>query len=76
MLDDLRIGTRLRVPERYREANYSAGEIGRVLDGPKTSSVRGAFYYVVVMDKDVAGNRTVFLADEIEADVKEIEGQE
>ena len=53
-----------------RSANYSAGEKGRVLDGPKTSSVNGTLYYVVAMDKDVAGRRTFFLADEIEAEVK------
>jgi hypothetical protein len=70
MLDDLRIGSRVRVTERYGEMNYSAGEKGKVLDGPKTSPVSGALYYVVGMDKDVAGKRTVFLADEIEAEVE------
>jgi hypothetical protein len=69
MLDDLRIGARFRVSESYREPNYSAGEKGRVLDGPKTSSVNGTLYYVVAMDKD-AGSRTIFLADEIEAEVE------
>jgi hypothetical protein len=70
MLDDLRIGTRFRVTDRYREPNYSAGEKGRVLDGPKTSSVNGTLYYVVAMYKDAGGSRTVFLADEIEAEVE------
>jgi hypothetical protein len=76
MLDDLRIGDRVRVTERYREVNYPAGEKGKVLDGPKTSSVSGAIYYIVAMDKDIASRRTVFLADEIEDEVKEKEGRD
>jgi hypothetical protein len=76
MLDNLRIGARFRVSERYREPNYSAGEKGSVLDGPRISSVNGALYYIVAMDKDDAGRKTVFLADEIEAEVKEKEGRE
>lgn len=76
MLDDLRIGDRVRVTEHYREANYPAGEKGRVLDGPRISSVNGALYYIVAMDKDDAGRKTVFLADEIEAEVTEKEGRE
>ena len=70
MLNDLRIGARFRVTERYCEPNYSAGEKGRVLDGPKTSSVNGTLSYVVAMDKDVAGRRIVVFADEIEAEVE------
>jgi hypothetical protein len=76
MLDDLRIGDRVRVTERYGEANYPAGEKGSVLDGPRISPVNGALYYIVAMDKDDAGGKTVFLADEIEAEVKEKEGRE
>ena len=76
MLDDLRIGDRVRVTKRYGEANYPAGEKGRVLDGPRISSVNGALYYIAAMDKDDVGRKAVFLADEIEAEVKENEGRE
>jgi hypothetical protein len=76
MLDDLLIGSRVCVTGRYGEITYPPGEKGTVLDGPSISSVSGALYYVVAMDKDDAGRKIVFLADEIEAEVKEKEGQE
>ncbi len=75
MLDDLPIGSRVCVTGRYGEIAYPLGEKGTVLDGPRTSSVSGALNYVAAMDKNVAGSRTVFLVDEIEAAVKEQEGQ-
>jgi hypothetical protein len=69
MLDDLRIGDRVRVKGRHCVPTYYPGAKGQVLDGPTVSPSSGAIYYVVAMDKDATRARTVFLADEIEADV-------
>ena len=64
----LQIGDRVRVTTERTLHGYQAGSRGTVRSGPTTDK-GGKTYYGVSMDKDAADDATLFVADEIEADV-------
>lgn len=68
MGDPLKIGDRVRVTAQRPVHGYQAGSRGTVQSGPTTDK-SGKTYYGVSMDKDASSDATLFLADEIEADV-------
>jgi hypothetical protein len=66
---DLRFGDRVRVTGLRPIQGYQPGSRGVVRSGPTTDKA-GKTSYGVNMDKDSADDVTLFLADEIESDVK------
>jgi hypothetical protein len=68
MGDQLKIGDRVRVTAERPVRGYQMGSRGIVRSGPTTDQ-SGKTYYRVGMDKDACDDPTLFLADEIEADV-------
>jgi hypothetical protein len=67
MGSDLKAGDRVRVTGKRPVYGYQPGSRGVVQSGPTTGK-DGRTYYTVSMDKDAAGDATLFLADEIQAD--------
>jgi hypothetical protein len=65
MVQELKIGDRVRVTAQRQVHGYQAGCRGVVRSGPTTDK-GGKTYYGVSMDKDDADDATLFLADEIE----------
>jgi len=74
MDESLKIGDRVRVTAQRPVQGYQVGSRGTVQSGPTTDK-SGKTYYGVSMDKDSSHDATLFLADEIEADVSCNEGR-
>jgi hypothetical protein len=68
MIQELQIGDRVLVTTKRPVHGYQPGCGGTVQSGPTTNK-GGKIYYVVRMDKDSDNDGTIFLADEIEADI-------
>ena len=68
MTQELKIGDRVRVTTKRPVHGYQPGSRGTVQSGPTTDK-GGKIHYVVRMDKDSDNDGTIFLADEIEADI-------
>ena len=68
MSQDFKPGDRVRVTSERPIHGYQPGSTGIVRTGPTTDK-SGKTYYGVSMDKDASEDATLFLADEIEANV-------
>lgn len=66
MSDQLKVGDRVRVTQRNQVQGYQPGDTGMVQEMPDMPAIGDQFHYVVAMDKDGEGTRTVFTAEEIE----------
>ena len=69
---ELKPGDRVRLTMRGCASDYAPGDKGTVTDGPKHHTGTGPNnpYYLVAMDKDDAQRKTVFNADDLEADTE------
>jgi hypothetical protein len=69
---ELKPGDRVRLKMQGCASDYAAGDKGTVTDGPKHHLGSGPNdpYYLVAMDKDDAQRKTVFNADDLEADTE------
>ena len=69
---ELKPGDRVRLTTRGCASGYSPGDKGTVTDGPKHHSGPGPNhpYYLVAMDKDAPQRKTVFNANDLEADTE------
>ena len=69
---ELKPGDRVRLTMRGCTSDYAPGDKGMVTDGPKHHMGPGPNdpYYLVAMDKDAPQRKTVFNANDLEADTE------
>jgi hypothetical protein len=64
-----KIGVRVRVTNKNRQARYHPGDKGTVISGPNCSDEEMLIFYVAMDKVEQSSNIAIFIADEIEPDV-------